>query len=190
MPWYLNHIHLCLTASVKGGCWITYPRTHMLWLNTHLARGTLTCPGTYTRLEIIILVWICSRYVSGRVSPQRVYLSLYSTSCLSFLPPRVRQFRCRKSTQSTGCRVRPDTKQGLCSAQSPVLDCGRPAACICVVGGEGLAWDQTALSSLRRPAAGLVAPQAWWLTAARFRRLSRSSAMTRSQLLSPLMRTL
>ena len=58
------------------------------------------------------------------------------------------------------------------------------------VGGEGLAWDQTALSSLRRPAAGLVAPQAWWLTAARFRRLSRSSAMTRSQLLSPLMRTL
>ena len=27
------------------------------------------------------------------------------------------------------------------------------------VGGEGLAWDQTALSSLWRPAAGLVAPQ-------------------------------
>ena len=39
------------------------------------------------------------------------------------------------------------------------------------VGGEGLAWLQTALSSLKRPAAGLVAPQVWWWTVGSFRRL-------------------
>ena len=47
----------------------------------------------------------------------------------------------------------------------------RPYPRLVAVGGEGLAWLQTALSSLKRPAAGLVAPQVWWWTVGSFRRL-------------------
>ena len=47
----------------------------------------------------------------------------------------------------------------------------RPYPCRGPAWGKGLAWLQTALSSLKRPAAGLVAPQVWWWTVGSFRRL-------------------
>ena len=60
MRWYVDHIHLCLAASVKGGCWITYLRTHtdthtvvehtLDKGNTHLSWDTYQTRDNYSSL--------------------------------------------------------------------------------------------------------------------------------------------